>query len=577
MKLSYGKLNKYLLAAVVAVTVAACSDSEKAQQAEVEKAVAEFDLLSMVPADTPYVAASSRNMPGKLSEKVLKASAGDLDNGSLRAELGKLAALESASESKKNFFKLADALLAELEGKMNTAGLASLGLPINGRSLVYGLGILPVAWMEILDAEKVEAFLTRIEQRSGMQAEKAMRGEISYRRFGLGDLVGILAVNKQYLVMAILPAKTEAEMLSLVFGETRPEKSLADTGSFKEFTRERKFLGYGDGYVDLVRFTEMALGESQGINAAVLQAMGVQSSDLSPACRSFIKTTVASVPLVSFGFTEATNQKYAIKATLETSAGVAGWLQKMSAPVPGVGLPNDGMVSFGVGFDLPQIRDGIKAMLRTFQETGKGCELVDKQGLAQAMQGVDMMFNPMLAGIKGFNLTVNKVEVDPQTMTPKSVDAQLLLSAVDPKGMFSMLGMFNPQLAQLDIPTDGTPVKVPLENMSPMAPPAYAAIKGEALALKVGDKAQDGINTLLSAPVADVPPLFSMSYDAGRLFETIGPAMQNMVQSLQGEDAEDLQSAYDSLQSAASIYSKIDVQVLGTERGFEVDTEINLK
>ncbi|WP_456418043.1 hypothetical protein [Thiolapillus sp.] len=577
MKLSYGKMNKYLLAGVLAVGVAGCSDSDKAEKAAAEEAVAEFNLLALVPVDSPYVFASSRKLPLELSEKLLKASAVNLEDGSLRAELAVSGA--DTDEAGQDMVKLVDAFLAELEGKMSAKGLESLGLPINGRSLIYGLGMLPVAWVEILDAGKVEAFLSRVEERSGMQAEKLTRGDISYRRFELDKLVGILAVGKEHLIMAVLPAKSEVEMLPLVFGETKPEKSLADTGAFKAFSSKRKFLGYGDGYLDLVRMAEMALGESQGINAQVLQGLGVSPKELSAACHGFIKTTVQSVPMISFGFTEVTDRKYAIRATLETSPGVAAWLQKMSAPVPGVGVPNDGMVSLGVGFDLPQIRDGIKAMLRNFLETGKGCELVNEEELAQAMQGVDVAFNPMLVGmgIRGFSITVNNIEVDTQTMTPKTVDAQVLLAATDPKSMFSMAGMLSPQLAQLDIPTDGTPVRVPLESMSPVAPPTFAAIKGETLALIVGDTAPDGIDQALSAPVADAPPFFSMSYDADKLFQTIGPPMKNMVQSMQGEEAADLQAAYQSMETAAEVYGKIDFRMLGTERGFEIDTVVNLK
>ncbi|WP_456379408.1 hypothetical protein [Thiolapillus sp.] len=576
MKLSYGKMNKYLLAGVLAIGMAGCSDSDKKEKAAAEKAVAEFDLLSQVPADSPYVFASSRKLPLELSEKLLKVSAVNLDDGSMRAEL---AASEFSSDVEQNVIKLMEAFLAELEGKMSAKGLESLGLPINGRSLIYGLGVLPVAWVEILDAGKVEAFLSRVEERSGMQAEKLTRGDISYRRFELDKLVGILALNKEYLIMAVLPAKSEADMLPLVFGETRPEKSLADAGTFKEFTSKRKFLGYGDGYIDLVRFTEMALGESRGINAQVLQALGVTPRELSAACQNFIKTTVQSVPLISFGFTEVTNQKYAIRATVETSPGVAGWLQKMSAPVPGVGVPNDGILSFGAGFDLSQIRDGVKAMLRSFLETGKGCELVNEEQLAQAMQGVDVAFNPMLVGmgIKGFSVTINNMEMDAQTMVPKNVDVQLLLAAADPKSIFGMLGMLSPQLAQLDIPVDGTPVQVPLESLSPVALPTFAAIKGEVLALKIGEKAPDGIGKLLSAPVAEAPPLFSMSYDANKLFQTVGPPMQNMMQSMQGEDAADLQAAYQSMETAADVYGKIDFRMLGTKRGFEIDAVVNLK
>ncbi|HID46561.1 MAG TPA: hypothetical protein EYP34_12510 [Chromatiaceae bacterium] len=574
MKLSYGKLNKYVFAAVLATGLAGCSDTDKAEQAAVEEAVAKFDLLSLVPADTPYVAASSREMPLGLSEKVLQASGFGINDGSLRKELADMDA--DASDTEQSFTKLLDALLAELEGKMSAKGLESLGVPINGRSLIYGLGILPVVWAEILDAEKVEALLSRVEERSGMKAETATHGEVNYRRFLMDDLVGILAVYDKHLIMAVLPVKSEVEMLPLVFGETKPTTSLAG-GQFKEFTAKRKFLGYGDGYVDLVRFAEMALGESQGINADVLNALGISSSDLSPACRSFVKTTIQSVPLISFGFTDVTDSGYAIKAMVETSPGVAGWLQKMASPVPGVGVANEGLLSFGAGFNLPQIRDGVKAMLRNFAETGKGCELVDEEGLAQAMQGIDMMLNPMLAGIKGFNVTINDIEMDVQTMSPKSLDAQLLLAAADPKGMFSMLGMFNPQLAQLDIPADGTPVKVPLETMSPMAPPTYAAIKGEALALKLGEAAPKGIDDVLSAPMAKVPPIFAMNYNAGKLFDVVGPPMKSMMESMQGEEAEDLKSAYDSMESAASIYGNIDFRMLGTDKGMEFDTVIDLK
>jgi len=164
-----------------------------------------------------------------------------------------------------------------------------------------------------------------------------------------------------------------------------------------------------------------------------------------------------------------------------------------------------------------------------------------------------------------------------QTMSPKTVDAQLLLAATDPKGMFGMLGMLNPQLAQLDIPTDGTAVKVPLESMGPMIPPTYVAIKGETLALKVGEKAPDGIDKVLSAKVADVAPMFAMSYDANKLFQMMGPAMQSMMQSMQGDMADEMKSAYQSMETAAKVYGKIDFRMLGTEQGFVIDTVVNLK
>ncbi len=570
------KLGRIFIAGALAMGLIACSDSgdKKGQKAAVE-AAAEFSLLDQVPADAPYVIVGSRPMPLGLSEKMTKAAATDIDNGELRKML---AAVREEDDVSEDLVKLGDVVLSEFEGKMNAEGFKSMGLSINGRRLLYGLGILPVIWLEIEDPVKVEALLSRIEKKSGMKAEKLTSGEMNYRRFVLGDdLIAVLGVNKKWVVFAMLPAKSEKELLPLAFGETRPDKSLQDTGSFKKFIEKHKFLGYGDGYIDLVRLAEMALGESEGVNAQVLRALGTTPRDMSPACRNFMKTTVQSVPLISFGFTEATDSKYVIKGAVETSPAVAAWLKKMAAPVPGVGMDSDAMFSFGIGMDLPQVRDGLKAMIRSFMENSRDCELVDKKELTQAMQGMDMMLNPMIAGIKGFEISVNNLELDPQTMSPKAVDAQLVLASVDPKGMFGMLGMFSPQIAKIDVPEDGTPVQLPIGTMAPMAPPAYAAIKGEVLALKLGEKSPTGIDKLLKTPVAEVPPLLAVSYNPEKMFNAIAPGLKDMIASMQGEDADDLRSAYDSLETAAAVYKYAEFRMMGTDRGMEFESTVVLK
>ncbi|WP_456447713.1 hypothetical protein [Thiolapillus sp.] len=575
MKLNKGKLNRSLLAGLLVVGLAACSDSDnKQEQKAAVEAVQKFSLLELVPSDAPYVMVGSRRMPEGLSEKMIKAAAADIDNGNVRKMLAASLEEDGADEEVQ---KLLDAVLSEFEGKMNAEGFKSMGIPINGRSLVYGLGVLPVVWEEIEDPAKVEAMLSRIEEKSGSKAEKLTSGDVSYRRFAMKDLVVVLGMNKEWLIFAMLPAKSEKEFLPLAFGQTHPEKSLQDTGSFRKFVEKRHFLGYGDGYIDLVRLAEMSLGESEGINAQVLQAIGTSPKDISPACRTFVKTTVQSVPLISFGFTEATNNKYTIKGTVETSPAVAAWLKKMAAPVPGVGMDSNSMFSFGVGLDLPQVRDGLKAMMRSFIENGKDCEVVDKDALTQTMQGMDMMLNPMFAGIKGIDIAVNNFEIDPQSMTPKTVDAQLLVASVDPKGMFGMLGMLNPQFAQIDVPADGKPVKLPVETMAPMAPPTYAAIKGEVLALKLGDKAPDGIDKLLDAPVAEIPPLLAISYNPGKVFNAVAPGLKNMMQSMQGDDAEELKSAYQSLETAAAVYKYGEFRIMGTDAGMTFESTAELK
>ena len=548
-----------LLCVALLIGLSACSESDKGT-----RAVARFKLLEMVPADTPYVAASSRELPESLSVHMLKAASLSENGEQIRLALESDDSPEGSARHQ--LLKLAHAFNAELEGKLTPEGLASLGFPLNGRSLVYGLGILPVAWIETVDPAKVDAFLDRVEARAGVKAQRATLEKIDYRRFDFGDLLGILAQKDGYLVAALVPGNSETELLPLVFGDRKPEKSLADTGEFKKFNAGHGFLGYGEGYIDLVRLVEMGLGESRGINAQVLQALGAEPESVSPACRNLVRYMVQSVPRFGFGFTEAKADRYTMQAVVETSPAVAGWLKRLPAPVPGLGSEADAMFSLGMGLNLPVLRDGLKALLATVLQQGKGCEDVDREALAENMQALDMMLNPMFASLKGFNLVVSGVELDPATQEPKSVDARFVLAATDPRGMFGMLAMLNPRLATLQIPADGTPVELPLQEMTPASLPAWVAIKGEALGLFVSPEAPKDVDRVLTAP-PEPSVLFSLSYNVEKLLKQVGPSLEQGIQTLEGEDAENAREAYEALKRTASLYDQVRFDVLGDEQG----------
>ncbi len=574
MKLLNWKMGQALLAVIAVAVLGACTGGnqspEDARKAAV-KAAAEFSLLDMVPADSPYVMAASRRMPEKLAEKLLEGSASDIVR--IRASLDN--SMGQAADDR--LVRLLRAMLSEFDGKMTPEGLKTLGLPINGRMLAYGLGVLPVAWLEIEDPAKVKAMIERIEANSGMKAEKLARGKIGYRRIPMDKLVAVLAVTDEWMIFALLPAKSEQELLPFALGEESPKTSLLDTGGFKDFVEQRKFLGYGDGYIDLVRLADMFLGNAEGINATVLEAMGVTPEKLSPACIGFVKSQVRSVPLLSAGFTELSDSGYTITGTVETSPAVGGWLKKMAAAVPGVGIRSDAAFTLGMGLNLPQMRDGLKALMRNFIENGKGCEMVDAQSITQAMRGMDMVLNPMVAGIKGFNLEVTDLQIDPQTLSPEAVDSRLLVSSVDPKGLFGLLGMLNPQFAQLDIPADGTPVKLPMEALLPTAPATYAAIKGELLVLSTGPGAPGDVSKTLESPVAEVPPLLAFGYNPKKLLESAAPTLQGMIASMPKQEATELDSLYNSLKAEAELYNYGDFRLLGTDSGlrFTASVEFN--
>jgi len=548
-----------MLLALFALALTACSEQDKG-----ERAVERFELFELVPADTPYVAASSRALPEALSRRLLQAAALQNDKREFRLAMKEV---ETEDPGEKRLVQLAQAVNQELKGKLNPEGLDSLGFPLNGRSLIYGLGILPVAWIEIEDGNKVKAFLDRVEQRAGQPSQRLKQGSLAYRRYDFGALSGVAAVKEGYLVVALLPAAGEQQLLPLALGQQKPERSLDGAGTFRKFVSNHGFLGYGEGYVDLQRLLEMALGEAGGVNAQVLQSLGFEPEAVSPGCRRLARHLVQSVPRFSFGYIQAKADGYTVEGVLETSPAVGAWLKRMAAPVPGLGSATGATFSLGLGLNLPKVRDGIKAMLAAVLEQGKECEDVDQEELAQAMQSVDLLLNPMLAGVKGFNLVLDQVVLDTATLEPKSVKARLVVAATDPRGLFGVVGVLDPRLAMLQIPPDGTPVELPLKDSLPAAPPAWVATKGEVLGLFLDAQPPGDTTRVLSEPPASSTLILALDYDVKKLLQQIGPSLERTMQTMQGEEAEDAREIYQAIKETAALYDRFSFGIHGEERG----------
>jgi hypothetical protein len=564
-----------LAAGMLALSLASCGDSkDKQEQAAAQESVAESALLAYAPADTPYVFTNSRPFPRSITEKLLANANADLARADKELQEA-IATEELDTQEAKQLMVLFQAVTAELQGKMSADGLESLGLLIDGRSLVYGMGMLPVVRTEIGDSQKVQDFISRVEQRSGMTALQQKQGEQSYRRFELEQLVGIIAVTDKYLVAALLPAKAEAELLPLVLGEKMPSPSLADNDTFKQLVKDNGYLGYGEGYIDLVRFSEIALGESQGVNALIFSALDGVPAELSPACNKMVKGLVQSVPRIIGGFTEVSESGYSLKGVIETSTDIAARLKRIASPVPGLGIDNDAMLSLGLALNLIELRDALKSGMMSVQQQGKGCEMVDEQEITQSMQGLDMMFNPMVTGLKGFNLQVNDMVFDPQNVTPKSVDAHLLLAADDPRSVSGMLSMLNHKFTQLQIPTDGTPVALPLEELSPDAPATYIAIKGKALVVSTGGDAKSKSATAFMAPLASPSPMFALNYNGEKLLERLSAVEDQIMLKIEGD--EDMLAGYQGFKNSSKTYGPISVAVTASDKGLVIEQKVMLR
>ena len=562
-------------ALVVAGSLALLAACEKAPEPTPD------GLLQHVPADTPYAFVTSKLLPEDLRDRLGNYYAAQL--ASQRPAMESMRQQIESSEQAAEFtagaaqlFNVLDAFFAELEGRDNAEDLRELGIEPVTRSVFYGIGLLPAMRVEIADAVKLRAMLDRVERRAGVSAGRAVHAGQDYRRIDLGGADAVLAVSDQYLIAGLLADELFERDLPLLLGSADPQRSLADSGDIQQLIERHAFTGYGEGFIKLDELIAALLGEGASRNREVMQALGIQALPISEGCMQMTRQLVAGMPRLVMGIKSADSDRLAARGIWQSSPGVSAYLQKLAAPVPGVGATYDGLLAFGMGLDLPQLRNAIEALLRQVGKLGADCEWVDPDMLQAVMPQLNLALGPMTAGIKGFNLQIDDLNIDPDTLEPVDVRAGLLAAVDDPRGMFALGAMFNPALASLEVPQDGSFVELPRElGVDTKAPPLKVAIRDHALLLLAGKASADLASRLSNAVAVTPSPLFAVDYGVYRLVERFGGIMEQAAGRLetQGEAdmAADLREQLNNFRSQADLFERLRVSVYAGEQGLVMD------
>jgi len=545
------------------------------------------DLLQHVPADTPYAFVTSRHLPDALRAKL-----GDHYAAQLAAQGAVFARVrEQMEESEdaapmarqaKRLFDILEALFAEFEGRDTVAKVRELGVEPVTRSVIYGIGVLPAVRVEILDAGRFDAMLGRVESRAGLGASRGELNGQSYRRIDMGPVDAVLSVTERHAVAGLLADSLFDRDLPMLLGQAQPSANLAEAGDIEALIERHGFTGYGEGFIRLDELIAIMLGEGQGRNAEVMQALGTAPLPISAGCMQMTEQLVSGMPRMVIGISEADEHQLAARAIWESDAAVAAHLQKLAAPVPGLGAAYDGLVSFGMGINLPQLRNAIDALLREVMAAGSACEWVDPASLKAVMPQLNIAMGPMTAGIKGFNLQLADLAIDPQTMQPTRVQAGLLAAVDDPRGIFALAAMFDPAMANLEIPADGSFVDLPQGvGMDNQTPPLKVAIRDRAMILLAGTDSTEMAQPLLSAVAAIPPPLFAVDYGVYQLVQRFGDMTDSAVEHLasQGETemAQELREQLESFRLQARMFDRLRLSVHASADGLVMDQVMELR
>jgi hypothetical protein len=545
------------------------------------------DLLGPVPAQTPYVFVTGKPLPSPLRERFGDLYAAQLAVQrdalrDLREQMASSGDTAELTQDTQRLFEVLDALLAEFAGRNDAASLREIGIEPVTRSVFYGLGILPAFRIEIADGERFNALLDRVEQRAGLSAERGTLDDLAYRRIDLGDSDAILAVDGHLFVGGLLPDSLFDSHLPLLLGRAMPAQSLADDGAIDRLIRRHGFSGYGEGYVRLDRLLATLLGKADGLNAVTMQALDISNLPISGACMRLTEALVSGMPRMAIGVSRADEERLVVRGIWESDASVTPYLQRLAAPVIGIGSPHDGLMSMGVGMDLPQVRNAIGDLLDRIIETGDGCEWVEPESLRAVMPQLNLAMGPMTAGLKGFNLQIQRIQIDPQTLQPMSLEAGLLAAVDDPRGVFALAAMFSPELASLKIPTDGTLVSLSERlGLGPDTPPLQVAIHDKSLLILAGTDAATMATALLDAQTTEPAPMLAVDYGVHRLVEELGETMDSAIAELENqgeaEMAGEMRLQLAGFRQQAEVVDRLRIRVFANDQGLVTEQDMTLR
>ena len=459
-------------------------------------------LFAHIPADTPYLFAGLEAVPVEFYARMKNTFAPVFEG-----------LIAKARQNSKEL----DAILGELDGKWNQAGLESLGLSARPRYAFYGLGLQPfVARIEVKDHKVLLATVERFAAKLGKQLP-AMQTTADGRGYwrvagGAGPAI-VLALTDNQVIAAIGSAAEIDGKLGVILGSEKPPNSMADGKLVRDLMAKHKLGSHAVGFAETRKI--------------VSWAMAFAGAPAVPACNAEIARITAKVPRVVFGLGDLSPTKITQTMIVELAPEVATAVRAVRTEIPGLAaaLTGPSLFAFGGGLDLARGQQLAIAAAGDLKQLGTACEIAAlASGAEQAARSLARPLPEPFGRIAGGAIVGHELELDltGSSNMPKKLEAVAVLATSDARALFQTLVEQFPELAKLGIAPDGKLHDVPAGAV-PAPWPVAAAVASNRVVIAIGERRTALGEQMLAAPAATAP-LLAMTYDYGKLLELALPA-----------------------------------------------------
>lgn len=517
-------LRRVGLAAALAVTaIPGCTQSTEQVAAAAIADPAVRAILQKIPADTPYAVVSMGGSAKPLVEKMYKGLAPLVDR------FGPM--LDNLPVTGENG-PLVKALLTEWKGLMQEGGLEKIGLDIDARWALYGIGLLPAVRWQLKDPQLLRDMLARVQQSGQVTFPACKLGDVEYWCGGDSKFKVAAAIVGDELVLGVAPAALADRVFALLLGTAAPERSLADSPKFKDILANWDLGRFSAGFVDTRVIAESFLGEGDPLNRDVLAAIDpnlpARWPQLSAVCKDEMRSLAGIAPMVVFGTESLGADGLESVIAIELRSDLAQDLRSLRAPVPGLSkeLRETSLFAMGAGADVGK---ALEVTMRKAQEVLKSpyqCpELADLNRAAEEVaKGMGQNMPAFVPQLRGGSFVVQDFKLS--GFLPTSMQGYAVLATTDPRAVYEAARAKETDIAKYELSDDGKVYTVADGTVPFVNGIAYAAKSGKGIALAIGPGSESTVTSLLSSSDEKDPPLAVFSYNIGKIMNDLGPLLQ---------------------------------------------------
>ncbi|MDH4055575.1 MAG: hypothetical protein OEV58_09380 [Gammaproteobacteria bacterium] len=542
------------------------------------------DLLSYIPADTPYVFVSTEPLPSKVADKleptideILQVYQRILRH--LMAEqLVKMAGEENSAEEAEQF----RGVMEEVLGLVSLEGIRGAGIERASAFALYGNSLLPVLRFELSDDDLFDAAIERIEKKAGEDLLIGVANGESYKYTDTEQVRLIIATVDDQAIITAVPVQFSEPQIAEALGLKKPRASLKSSKALKSMAKEYGFSDYMTGFINNQRIAEIFTGKATEKDKQLLAAFSEQPPELSETCSAEIMEMVGIAPRMVFGYSDINTRGLKSSFIVELRKDIAKSLATIPAPVPGLGTDPGGLMSIGFGLNPLALRSFYEAQLDAMEADPYECEsFADLQaGVAKGREALNQPVPPVVYSFRGMVANITDIQsMDfASNITPESIDASILIAVENAEALIMMAAMMDPQIAALNLLPDGKARKLELAQLAEFAGMAYAALSTNALSVSLGASAEKKSADMLLASAPDPAPFMSMSMDSARYYAMVGETMAKQP-TAEGEEEipPAIRAAMAELMTlSGSLYDRMFLDVRFTERGVEIGANMTL-